>query len=115
MNKRILLSLAAVAALVAGPVFATGTMAGTYGMGPGMMAGAPAATQGGPAASGPQYYGMGPGMMQGYGYGRYGKRGGYGRYGMGPGMMGGYGGYGMGPGMMGGYGGYGMGPGMMGG
>ena len=48
--------------------------------------------------------------------------GGYGPYGMGPGMMGGYGGYGMGPGMMGGYGGmgmmgggYGMGPGMMGG
>ena len=50
-------------------------------------------------------YGMGPGMMGGYGGG----------YGMGPGMMGGYGGgYGMGPGMMGGYGGYGMGPGMMG-
>ena len=49
-------------------------------------------------------YGMGPGMM-----------GGYGGYGMGPGMMGGYGGYGMGPGMMGGYGGYGMGPAMMGG
>ena len=44
-------------------------------------------------------YGMGPGMMGNYGYG------------MGPGMMGGYGGYGMGPGMMGGYG---MGPGMMG-
>jgi hypothetical protein len=40
---------------------------------------------------------MGPGMMGG----------GYGGYGMGPGMMGG--GYGMGPGMMGG--GYGMGPG----
>jgi len=41
--------------------------------------------------------------------------GGYGGYGMGPGMMGngGYGGYGMGPGMMG-NGGYGMGPGMMG-
>jgi len=38
--------------------------------------------------------------------------GGYGPYGMGPGMMGGGGGYG--PGMMGGYGGYGMGPGMMG-
>ena len=41
--------------------------------------------------------------------------GGWGGYGMGPGMMGGYGGYGggygMGPGMMGGYGGYGMGPG----
>jgi len=38
--------------------------------------------------------------------------GGYGPYGMGPGMMWGGGGYG--PGMMGGYGGYGMGPGMMG-
>ena len=41
--------------------------------------------------------------------------GGYGGYGMGPGMMGygGYGGYGMGPGMMGygGYGGHMMGPG----
>lgn len=51
-------------------------------------------------------YGMGPGMM-------------WGGYGMGPGMMGGYGGMGMmgmGPGMMGGGmmgGGYGMGPGMM--
>jgi Spy/CpxP family protein refolding chaperone len=65
-------------------------------------------------------YGMGPGMMwSGGGYGPgYGMMGGYG---MGPGMMGGYGmgpgmmgGYGMGPGMMGGYGGYGMGPGMMG-
>jgi len=55
-------------------------------------------------------YGMGPGMMWGgggYGPG-YGMMGGYGPYGMGPGMMGGYG---MGPGMMGGYG---MGPGMMG-
>ena len=62
-------------------------------------------------------YGMGPGMMGGYGgYGMGpGMMGGYGGYGMGPGMMGGYGGYGMGPGMMGGYGGYGMGPGMMGG
>jgi hypothetical protein len=58
-------------------------------------------------------YGMGPGMMGNYGYGMGpGMKGNYG-YGMGPGMMGGYGGYGMGPGMMGGYG-YGMGPGMMG-
>jgi Spy/CpxP family protein refolding chaperone len=62
-----------------------------YGYGPGMMGG-----------WGSGYPGMGPGMMGGYG--------GYGGYGMGPGMMGGYGGYGMGPGMM--YG-YGMGPGMM--
>jgi len=59
-------------------------------------------------------YGMGPGMMGNYGYGMGpGMMGNYG-YGMGPGMMGGYG-YGMGPGMMRGYGGYGMGPGMMGG
>lgn len=63
-------------------------------------------------------YGMGPGMMWGGGGYGPGMMGGYGGYGMGPGMMGGYGGgYGMGPGMMwgGGYGGYGMGPGMMGG
>ena len=61
-------------------------------------------------------YGMGPGMMWGGGGYGPGMMGGYGGYGMGPGMMGGYGGgYGMGPGMMGGgYGGYGMGPGMMG-
>ncbi len=60
-------------------------------------------------------YGMGPGMMWGGGYGSgYGMMGGYGGYGMGPGMMGGYGGgSGMGPGMMWGGGGYG--PGMMGG
>jgi len=101
MNKRILLSLATAAALVAGAVFATGASAGTYGMrqgmmggygmAQGMMGGAPAATRTGPAASGPQYYGMGPGMMQGYGYGRYGTRGGYGRYCMGYGMLGGNG------------------------
>ena len=62
-------------------------------------------------------YGMSPGMMWGGGNGMGpGMMGG----GYGPGMMGGYGGYGMGPGMMGGYGGmgmmgggYGMGPGMM--
>ena len=58
-------------------------------------------------------YGMGPGMMWGGGGYDPGMMGGYGGYGMGPGMMGG--GYGYGPGMMGGYGGYGMGPGMMGG
>ncbi|MGW8161863.1 MAG: hypothetical protein ACWGN1_06410 [Desulfobulbales bacterium] len=58
------------------------SMAGCYGMGPGMMMGG---------------YGMGPGMMGGYGMGP-GMMGGYG---MGPGMMGGYG---MGSGMMGGYG-----------
>jgi len=56
-------------------------------------------------------YGMGPGMMGGYG--GYGMGPGMMGGGYGPGMMGGYGGYGMGPGMMGGYGG--MGPGMMGG
>jgi len=55
-------------------------------------------------------YGMGPGMMWGGGGYGPGMMGGYGGYGMGPGMMGG--GYGYGPGMMGGYG---MGPGMMGG
>ncbi len=123
MNKRILLSLVAATALVAGSVFSAGAIAGTYGMRQGMMGTVPAATQSGPATSGPHYYGMNPSMMQGYGYGRYGAKGGYARYGMGgyngygmgPGMMGGYGGYGMGPGMMGGYGGYGMGPGMMGG
>ena len=131
MNKRFLLPLIAAATLAAGSMFATSAMAAGYGMGPGMMAGqgmmagAPAATQTGPAASGPRYYGMGPGRMQGYGrYGMmngYGGRsmrggyGGYGGYGMGLGMAGGYGGYGMGLGMMGGYGGYGMGPGMMGG
>ena len=112
MNKRILWSLLAAAALVAGSVLATSAIAGSsgtgggmmggYGMSPGMMYGAPAATQGNPGAAGPQYYGMGRGMADSR----------YGRYGMGPGMMGGYGGYGMGSGMMGGYG---MGPGMMGG
>lgn len=43
------------------------------------------------------------------------QAGGYGPYGMGPGMMGGYGGYGMGPGMMYGHGygrGYGWGAGL---
>ena len=53
-------------------------------------------------------YGIGPGMMGGYGPG-YGMMGG--GYGMGPGMM--HGGYGYGPmGMMGGGYGYGMRPGM---
>ena len=89
--KRILIAVAAAAALLAAPAWAQ--------MGPGMMGG---------YGTGP---GMtGPGMMGGYGPGGYGPGG----YGMGPGMMGGYGpggygpgGYGMGPGMMGGYGGYG--------
>ena len=49
--------------------------------------------------------GMGSGMADCYG--------GYGGYGMGPGMMGGYGAPGMGPGMMRGYCAPGMGPGMM--
>ena len=69
--KRILIAVAAAAALLAAPAWAQ--------MGPGMMGG---------YGTGP---GMtGPGMMGGYGPGGYGPGG----YGMGPGMMGGYGGYG---------------------
>lgn len=117
MNKRIFWSLVAATALVAGSVWATQAIAQSNGMGPGMMYGAAAATQGTPNTACPRYYGMGRGMMGGYdryGMGR-GMMGGYGGYGMGRGMMGGYGGYGMGSGMMGGYGHFGMGRGMMGG
>jgi hypothetical protein len=107
------LALALVLGLTLYPIEGKAQMGPAYGMGPGMIGGGgyggsycPYCGQYWGPSGGYGGYGMGPGMMRpGYGYG------------MGPWMMGpGYGyGYGMGPGMMGGpgYGGYGMGPRMM--